>query len=62
MAFSTAMLIAWLLLTGGVFWAIHTFKHSPTHVMDWLKPALLLITGGLMLSNPAVGVEAVGLL
>jgi uncharacterized membrane protein HdeD (DUF308 family) len=30
--------------------------------MDWLKPALLLITGGLVLFYPASGVAAVGLL
>jgi uncharacterized membrane protein HdeD (DUF308 family) len=62
MSLGTAIFVAWLLLTGGALWAIHTFKHSPKHVMDWLKPALLFIIGGLMLLYPASGVAAVGLL
>jgi uncharacterized membrane protein HdeD (DUF308 family) len=62
MSLGTAILVAWLLLTGGALWAVHTYKHNPTHVMDWLKPFLLFITGGLMLVYPASGVAAVGLL
>lgn len=62
MSLSTAFFVGWLLLVGGLLWAVHTFKHSPTHVMDWLKPVLLLITGSLMLFYPIGGVEVVGLL
>lgn len=62
MSLGTALFIAWLLLAGGAIWAVHTYKHNPTHVMGWLKPALLSITGGLMLFYPASGVAAVGLL
>jgi uncharacterized membrane protein HdeD (DUF308 family) len=62
MSLGTVIFVAWLLLTGGALWAVHTYKHNPTHVMDWLKPALLFITGGLMVFNPASGVAAVGLL
>jgi uncharacterized membrane protein HdeD (DUF308 family) len=62
MALSTAIFVGWLLLVGGVLWAVHTYKHCPTHVMDWLKPVLLLITGSLMLFYPIGGVQVVGLL
>jgi uncharacterized membrane protein HdeD (DUF308 family) len=62
MAFSTVIFVGWLLLVGGVLWAAHTYKHCPTHVMDWLKPVLLLITGCLMLFYPISSVEVVGLL
>lgn len=62
MSLGTVLFVSWLLLTGGVLWAIHTYKHHPAHVVDWLKPALLFLTGGLMLFYPASGVAAVGLL
>jgi uncharacterized membrane protein HdeD (DUF308 family) len=62
MSLSTAIFIAWLFLIGGIFWAIHTYKYSPKNVMDWLKPALLLIVGCLIMLHPASGVEVVGLL
>ena len=62
MSMGTAILVAWLLLVGGALWAVHTFKHNPAHVMDWFKPALLSVCGGLMLVYPASGVAAVGLL
>jgi uncharacterized membrane protein HdeD (DUF308 family) len=62
MALGTVIFFAWLLLTGGALWAVHTYKYSPNHVMDWLKPALLFVTGGLMLLYPTSGVAAVGLL
>ncbi|NDU85551.1 MAG: hypothetical protein G3H99_02945 [Ferrovum sp.] len=62
MSLSTVMIIAWLVLAGAGLWAIHTYKYSPKNVMDWIKPVLLFIFGGLMLIFPAIGVEAVGLL
>ena len=62
MSLGTAVSVAWLLLIGGGVWASHTYKYSPKNVMDWLKPGVLLIIGGLMLFYPVSGVEAVGLL
>jgi len=59
---STAIFVGWLLLTGGIFWSVHTYQYSPKVIMDWLKPSLLLIIGSLMLLHPASGVEALGLL
>jgi membrane protein HdeD len=62
MAVSTAIFVGWLLLVGGVLWVLHTYKHCPTHVMDWLKPVLLLITGSLMLFYPVGSVQVMSLL
>lgn len=62
MSVGTAIFVTWMLIVGGVFWAVHTFKYTPKSVMDWLKPVLLLISGGLMLFSPESGVAAVGLM
>ncbi len=62
MSLSTAIFVGWLLLVGGSLWAVHIYKYSPKNVMDWIKPVLLFIIGGLMLFYPVPGVAAVGLL
>lgn len=62
MSLGTELFVAWLLIVGAIIWAIHTYKYSPRSVMDWIKPALLLMTGGLMLFYPLPGIAAVGLL
>lgn len=62
MSLEIVLFIAALLIVGGIFWAIHTFKNNPKSFIDWLKPVLLLISGGLMLFYPTPGIAAVGLL
>jgi uncharacterized membrane protein HdeD (DUF308 family) len=62
MSLGTDVFVAWLLLIGGAVWATHTYQYSPTSVMDWLKPVVLVIIGGAMLFFPAGGVAGVGLL
>ncbi|HHH38960.1 MAG TPA: hypothetical protein ENK50_05230, partial [Sedimenticola sp.] len=62
MSLVTAVWIGWLFLIGGVFWAYHTLKSNPGSFMDWLKPLLLVVSGGLMLYNPVTGIAAVGLM
>jgi uncharacterized membrane protein HdeD (DUF308 family) len=62
MSLTTAIFVGWLLLIGGIIWAIHTYQYSPKNFMGWLKPALLIIVGGLLLFYPVNGVAAVGLL
>lgn len=62
MSLSTVIFVAWLLLAGGGLWAVHTYKYSSKSVMDWIKPSLLFIFGGMMLFYPVSGVAAVGLL
>ena len=62
MSLGTALFVAWLLIVGGVIWAVHSVRYNARHVMDWIKPVLLLVTGGLMLWYPLSGIAAVGLL
>ncbi len=62
MSLGTEVLLAWLLLLGGLFWAMHTFKYSRRSIMDWLKPILLIASGVLMVVYPLSGVASVGLL
>ena len=46
---ATSLFVAWLLIIGGIFWALHTYTYSRRSVTDWLKPVLLLaVTGGLL--------------
>ncbi len=59
---ATSLFVAWLLIIGGVFWVLHTYTYSRRSVTDWLKPVLLLVTGGLLLIYPAFGVETIALL
>jgi len=54
--------VAALLLVGGGFWAYHTLRHNPGGLMDWFKPLLLMITGGLMLVFPLPGVASLAAL
>lgn len=56
------ILMASLLLIGGVFWFIHSFQIRSKEWTEWLKPVLLLITGGLMLFYPMTGIATIGLL
>jgi len=62
LSLATSILVGWLLLAGGIFWAMHTYNYSRKNVMDWLKPILLFITGGVMLFYPVGGIAGVGLL
>ena len=59
---ASSFFAALLLIIGGSFWAAHTFKYNPRNAPSWLKPMLLLMTGGLLFLNPSSGAEAVGLL
>ena len=62
MSLGTVIFIALLLIIGGFFWAIHSFRYDSKRVMNWFKPVLLFGVGGLLLFYPASGVAAVGLL
>ncbi len=62
MSLEASMLIASLLLIGGVFWLIHSFQARSKEWTEWLKPVLLLITGGLMIFYPMTGIATIGLL
>lgn len=62
MSLATSLFLAWLLLIGGALWSYHTWNSFRSSFIDWLKPALLLISGALMLFYPASGVAAIGML
>ena len=61
LSIATAALIAWLLILGSVFWSWHAYQHGAGAV-DWIKAALLLITGILILVKPLTGVASLALL
>ena len=61
LSIATAALAAWLLILGGVFWGWHASKHG-AGFMDWIKSALLLVTGILILVKPLTGVASLALL
>ena len=62
MSLEASIFIASLLFIGGAFWLIHSFKEKSKQWTEWLKPVLLLITGGLMIVYPMTGVATIGLL
>ncbi len=62
MALEATIFIAGLLMVGSIFWLVHTFKYKLYGWAQWLKPLMLLITGGLMLFYPLDGVAAIGVL
>ena len=62
MSLGTAIFVGWLLLIGGFLWAINTYNHSQKNIIDWLKPALLVIIGAFVLFYPVLSVGALGIL
>ncbi len=62
MSLETSIFLASLFVVGSIFWLIHSFKSRSKEWSEWLKPILLLISGGLMLLYPMTGVATVGLL
>ncbi len=61
-AIEFSLLVGLLFVIGGAMWAAHALRYSRERWGDWLKPVLLLISGGLILFYPMSGVAAVGLL
>jgi len=59
--FTTAVIGGGLLLAG-LFWVYHSFQSGSRHLIDWLKPFLLVVAGGLLLAYPLPGIASVGLL
>jgi len=61
-ALEATILIAGLLIVGSIFWLVHAFKYKLYGWAQWLKPLILLVTGGMMLFYPIGGVVAIGVL
>jgi uncharacterized membrane protein HdeD (DUF308 family) len=62
MALQETIFIAGLLMVGSIFCLVHTFKYKLYGWTQWVKPLMLLITGGVMLFYPLDGVAAIGVL
>jgi uncharacterized membrane protein HdeD (DUF308 family) len=62
LSLAASVLLGWLLLFAAIGWAIHTASYSPRSVMNWFKPALLLLTGGIVLLYPISGIAMLSLL
>ena len=58
MSLATSTFIAYWLVMGGVFWGIHSIRHNPKNLFNWLKPAILVGSGVFMLLNPQASIEA----
>ena len=54
--------LGWLLLTAGFFALYVVYLSRWRSPVSWLKPVLLLVTGGLLLINPRIGIAALTLL
>jgi uncharacterized membrane protein HdeD (DUF308 family) len=61
MSVEAVVFIAFFMLVGSFFWAVHSFQYARNSVMDWLKPIILAVVGGMMLFRPDQSVAAFGL-
>ncbi|HET9112370.1 MAG TPA: DUF308 domain-containing protein [Burkholderiales bacterium] len=57
----TAALIGWILIIGSAFWAWHAYQHGASS-SDWIKSALLLFTGFLIVLRPLTGIASIAIL
>ena len=55
-------MLAAILIIAGFAWIIHSYQMHQHQLADWLKPVLLLITGGIMIALPNAGIAAIGLM
>ncbi|MFA7494702.1 MAG: HdeD family acid-resistance protein [Acidithiobacillus sp.] len=55
-------IIAAILIIAGFTWILHSVQMHQHQLADWLKPLLLLITGGIMIAMPNAGIAAIGLM
>ncbi len=54
--------LAAILIIAGFTWIIHSYQMHQHQLADWLKPVILLITGGIMIALPNAGIAAIGLM
>ncbi|MBN6742809.1 DUF308 domain-containing protein [Acidithiobacillus sp. MC6.1] len=62
MSAATDGILAAILILGGLTWVVHSFQLRTHGLGDWLRPLLLLVTGGIMVALPAAGIASIGLL
>ncbi len=58
----TVSFIAWLMIFGGLIAGFATAKTNPEDWLGWFKSFILILTGGLMIFKPAVGIQAIALI
>lgn len=61
MSLTTDVFLGYLLLSAGVFWGMHSIRDNPKRFLNWLKPAILVVSGLLMLFYPKVTIDALAL-
>jgi len=59
---ATDGVLAAILIIAGFTWLIHSVQMHQHQLADWLKPVLLLATGGVMIALPNAGIAAIGLM
>ena len=62
MSITASIFIGWLMLLAGLLWVYYTYRHSYKHLLDWIKPVLLVLVALLILVDPLAGVIAFTLL
>lgn len=62
MSAATDGILAAILILGGLTWVAHSFQMHAHGLGDWLRPLLLLVTGGIMVAMPSAGIASIGLL
>ncbi len=62
MSMTASIFIGWLMLLAGLSWLYYTYQHSYKHLLDWIKPILLVAVALLILVDPLAGVIAFTLL
>jgi uncharacterized membrane protein HdeD (DUF308 family) len=61
MSLVVAAFVGWLMLFGGIMVGYFTWRSFSRRWSTWLKAAVLVITGALILFNPLAGAAALGL-
>ncbi|WP_436395100.1 HdeD family acid-resistance protein [Acidithiobacillus ferriphilus] len=62
MSAATDGILAAILILGGLTWVVHSYQLHTHGLGDWLRPLLLLVTGGIMVAMPTAGIASIGLL
>ncbi len=62
MSLTSAIFFGWLLLFTGFFAGMHTYTTARGDWMGWLKTFILVVTGALVIVNPAPGIAALGII
>lgn len=62
MSAATDGILAAILILGGLTWVVHSYQLHAHGLGDWLRPLLLLVTGGIMVAMPSAGIASIGLL